>query len=97
MRNDETCPGACGSIGLGAIVAAKARGAQIVIASEPSPKRRELAKKMGADIVVDPFTQDPIELWNQMVAEGNPLVGQAANGILIDRWRVTIIRVAAGS
>ncbi|MCW2296922.1 alcohol dehydrogenase catalytic domain-containing protein [Rhodococcus erythropolis] len=73
----------CGTIGLGAIVAAKARGAQIVIASEPSPKRRELAKKMGADIVVDPFEQDPIELWNQMVAEGNPLVGQAANGTLI--------------
>ena len=73
----------CGTIGLGAIVAAKARGAQIVIASEPSPKRRELAAKMGADIVVDPAEQDPIELWNRMIAEGNQLVGQAANGVLI--------------
>ena len=73
----------CGTIGLGAIVAAKARGAQIVIASEPSPKRRELAEKMGADIVVDPAEQDPIELWNRMIAEGNQLVGQAANGVLI--------------
>ncbi len=73
----------CGTIGLGAIVAAKARGAQLVIASEPSPKRRELAAKMGADIVVDPNEQDPIELWNRMVAEGNSLVGQAGAGILI--------------
>ncbi|MFE3292083.1 alcohol dehydrogenase catalytic domain-containing protein [Rhodococcus sp. NPDC059234] len=73
----------CGTIGLGAIVAAKARGAQVVIASEPSAKRRELAKLMGADIVVDPNEQDPIELWNQMVAEGNTLVGQAGAGILI--------------
>ncbi|MFC9790551.1 alcohol dehydrogenase catalytic domain-containing protein [Rhodococcus sp. NPDC127528] len=73
----------CGTIGLGAIVAAKARGAQVVIASEPSPKRRELAKLMGADIVVDPNEQDPIELWNRMVAEGNTLVGQAGAGILI--------------
>lgn len=73
----------CGTIGLGAVVAAKARGAQLVIASEPSPKRRELAAKMGADIVVDPNEQDPIELWNRMVAEGNTLVGQAGAGILI--------------
>lgn len=73
----------CGTIGLGAVVAAKARGARLVIASEPSPKRRELAAKMGADIVVDPNEQDPIELWNRMVAEGNTLVGQAGAGILI--------------
>ncbi len=73
----------CGTIGLGAIVAAKARGAKLVIASEPSPKRRELAAKMGADIVVDPNEQDPIELWNQIVTEGNTLVGQAGAGILI--------------
>lgn len=73
----------CGTIGLGAIVAAKARGAQIVIASEPSPKRRELAKKMGADIVVDPTVEDPIDVWNRLVADGSTLVGQAADGILI--------------
>lgn len=36
---------------------------------------------MGADIVVDPAEQDPIELWNRMIAEGNQLVGQAANGV----------------
>lgn len=72
----------CGSIGLGAIIAAKARGA-LVIASEPSPKRRELAAALGADVVVDPTEEDPIEVYNRMVAEGNTLVGQGGQGILI--------------
>lgn len=73
----------CGTIGLGAIIAAKARGAKTVIASEPSPRRRELATLMGADIVVDPTVQNPIEVWNALVADGNSVVGAAANGILI--------------
>lgn len=60
----------CGSIGLGTILAAKAAGAHTVIASEPSPKRRELAVKMGADIVVDPDEQDPIALYNELRSSG---------------------------
>ncbi|GAA2686185.1 alcohol dehydrogenase catalytic domain-containing protein [Streptomyces lunalinharesii] len=68
----------CGTIGLGAIIAAKARGARTVIASEPSPKRRELAAEMGADHVVDPTRQDPVALWNALVADG-----AAGDGTLI--------------
>ncbi|MFE3443728.1 alcohol dehydrogenase catalytic domain-containing protein [Nocardia sp. NPDC059180] len=49
----------CGPIGLGAILAAKAHGARTVIASEPSPARRALARALGADVVVDPNEQDP--------------------------------------
>lgn len=73
----------CGTIGLGAIIAAKAHGAKLVIASEPSPKRREVAAAMGADIVVDPHEQDPIALWTAMLADGDPVVGSAGDGILI--------------
>ncbi|MGW5117812.1 alcohol dehydrogenase catalytic domain-containing protein [Streptomyces noursei] len=68
----------CGTIGLGAIVAAKARGARTVIASEPSPKRRELAAALGADHVVDPTERDPVALWNTLVADG-----AAGDGTLI--------------
>lgn len=64
----------CGTIGHGAIVAAKAHGARRVIASEPSPKRRELALRMGADIVVDPGERDPIQAWNEL-AGGDGVVG----------------------
>ncbi|MFI7007036.1 alcohol dehydrogenase catalytic domain-containing protein [Streptomyces sp. NPDC050145] len=71
----------CGTIGLGAIVAAKARGVRTVIASEPSPKRRELAARMGADHVVDPAEQDPIELYNSLVQQGEAT--GTGGGILI--------------
>ncbi|MFE3194198.1 alcohol dehydrogenase catalytic domain-containing protein [Nocardia sp. NPDC059240] len=73
----------CGTIGLGAIIAAKAHGARLVVASEPSPKRRELARAVGADIVVDPNEQDPIEAWTTAVAQSDSVVGQSGNGILI--------------
>jgi threonine 3-dehydrogenase len=44
----------CGPIGLLAIVAAKNFGAANVIATEVNPVRLELARKMGADLVLNP-------------------------------------------
>lgn len=64
----------CGPIGLGAILAAKAHGARTVIASEPSPARRALARKLGADIVVDPNEQDPIAAWNELATPGEGIL-----------------------
>lgn len=52
----------CGPIGLMCVAIAKACGAALVIASEPNPVRRELAKKIGADIVVNPEEQDLVEI-----------------------------------
>jgi threonine dehydrogenase-like Zn-dependent dehydrogenase len=43
-----------GPIGLAAIGLAKAAGAGTIAAFEPSPQRRELARQVGADYVVDP-------------------------------------------
>ncbi len=48
----------CGPIGLLGIDVAKAYGAKQVIAIEVSPYRRDLAMKLGADLIVDPTTQD---------------------------------------
>ncbi|WP_227980819.1 alcohol dehydrogenase catalytic domain-containing protein [Nocardia spumae] len=73
----------CGTIGLGAVVAAKAHGAAMVIAAEPSATRRELAARMGADVVVDPAERDPIDVWNALIADGDTLVGDSADGTLI--------------
>jgi len=58
----------CGPIGLMGIAIAKACGASLIIASEPHPLRRELAKRMGADIVVNPKEQDLVEI---VMAETN--------------------------
>jgi threonine 3-dehydrogenase len=48
----------CGPIGLMAVAAAKAFGAETVIATEVNPLRAELARKMGADLVLDPTAAD---------------------------------------
>jgi threonine dehydrogenase-like Zn-dependent dehydrogenase len=47
-----------GAIGLMAVQIAKAGGASPVIACEPLPRRRELAKRLGADIILDPTACD---------------------------------------
>ncbi len=43
----------CGTIGLMAIGIARAGGADCIIAAEPNPAKRELAKVMGADFVLE--------------------------------------------
>jgi len=55
-----------GPIGLAAITILKRAGAACVILSEPSEKRAELGRKMGADYVIDPlkenFTEKVLEI-----------------------------------
>ena len=51
----------CGPIGLFALGVARAAGARQVIAVEPNEFRLDLAKKMGADVLVDPSKDDPVE------------------------------------
>ena len=49
----------CGPIGLAVIAALKMRGVSPIIASDFSPRRRDLARQMGADIVIDPKQASP--------------------------------------
>lgn len=51
----------CGPIGLAVISMLKAAGVRTVIASDFSPRRRELAAACGADVVVDPASESPWE------------------------------------
>ncbi len=53
----------CGPVGLAVICILKARGVKTVIASDYSAGRRELAKRCGADIVIDPATESPYRDW----------------------------------
>ncbi|HXN21194.1 MAG TPA: L-threonine 3-dehydrogenase [Candidatus Dormibacteraeota bacterium] len=48
----------CGPIGLMAIAVAKACGSSVIFATELNPLRRAMAKKMGADEVLDPTESD---------------------------------------
>lgn len=49
----------CGPIGLAVILMLKAAGVRSVVASDLSAGRRELARRCGADVVVDPNTDSP--------------------------------------
>ena len=49
----------CGPVGLAVIAALRLGGLRPIVAADFSPKRRELAEKMGADIVVDPAQESP--------------------------------------
>ena len=49
----------CGPVGLAVIAALRLKGLGPVVAADFSPKRRELAARMGADIVVDPAKESP--------------------------------------
>src|SRR5262250_1836269 len=51
----------CGPIGLMSIAAAKACGSSTVFATETNEARRTMAKKMGADAVIDPAAEDAVK------------------------------------
>jgi len=48
-----------GPVGLAVIAALRLKGIRPIVAADFSPKRRELAIKMGADAAVDPATESP--------------------------------------
>src|SRR6266852_906833 len=50
----------CGPSGLMAIAVAKACGSSTVFATETNEKRRAMAKKMGADVVLNPAAEDAV-------------------------------------
>jgi threonine dehydrogenase-like Zn-dependent dehydrogenase len=62
---------AAGPVGLMAIVGAKLRGAGWIAAVESVPKRQELARRYGADAIVDFRGGDPVvELLNRTGGQG---------------------------
>lgn len=62
----------CGPVGLAVISALKLVGAHPIVAADFSPRRRELAVQMGADVVVDPRTKSPYDSWKEMAAYADP-------------------------
>ena len=50
----------CGPIGLFAVGIARSLGAWKVIAIEPNPYRLDMASAMGADLLIDPASTDPV-------------------------------------
>ncbi len=57
---DVVCILGGGALGLSAVQWCRAGGARTIILSEPVAFKRELAKKLGADYVIDPSTQNVV-------------------------------------
>ncbi len=62
----------CGPVGLAVIAALKLKGAGPIVAADFSARRRELAQKMGADLVVDPKSRSPFTSWKEMAPWKDP-------------------------
>ncbi|HEX7124551.1 MAG TPA: NAD(P)-dependent alcohol dehydrogenase [Thermodesulfobacteriota bacterium] len=57
-----------GPVGLMATVGARLLGAGLVIAVESIPRRQELARHYGADVVIDHTKEDPVEAIRRLTA-----------------------------
>ena len=69
-----------GPVGLACIAELRMRGIGPIVAADLSPKRRQLAELMGADVVVDPRVTPAIEAWRQIDGR-KPLVIFEAVGV----------------
>ena len=70
----------CGPVGLTIIGCLKARGIGPIIASDFSAARRATALAMGADIAVDPATDDLFDAWRRAAAN-QPVIMFEAVGV----------------
>ena len=60
-KRDTAVVVGCGPVGLAVICQLKALGVGKIVASDFSPARRDLARRCGADVVVDPAVDSPFE------------------------------------
>jgi threonine dehydrogenase-like Zn-dependent dehydrogenase len=64
-RKDVAIVIGCGPVGLAVICVLKARGIRTIVASDFSPGRRALARKCGADVLIDPADTSPYANWRE--------------------------------
>src|SRR5260221_9637997 len=57
-----------GPVGLAVVAELRRLGVETVVVSDFSPRRRAVARAMGASVAVDPAVDDPMDAW--MTADG---------------------------
>jgi L-iditol 2-dehydrogenase len=81
-----------GAIGLSVLQAAKVVGFGKMIVTDPIPERRELARKLGADVVIDPTSTDSTALIMQETNGGVEIAFECA-GMPESTWQtIEVIR-----
>ena len=69
-RNRSVLIHGAGPVGLAMVRFAKLKGAGPIVVSEPDAGRRERAKRLGADIVIDPISEDLVLRAKEILPEG---------------------------
>jgi threonine dehydrogenase-like Zn-dependent dehydrogenase len=79
-----------GPVGLACIAELKMRGIGPVIAADFSPKRRSLAERLGADVVVDPSETPAIDAWRKIAGLRQLVIFEAVGvpGMINEAMRV---------
>jgi len=80
--NDVARVVGCGPIGLAVIAVLKMKGVGPIVASDFSPERRELARRLGADVVVDPNQGSPYGALMAAAATDDPAKMAGPNAVL---------------
>ena len=70
----------CGPVGLAVIAALGAVGVESIVAADPSPARRTMARTLGATEAVDPAEEGVVEAWHRVDGR-RPLVAFEAVGV----------------
>jgi threonine dehydrogenase-like Zn-dependent dehydrogenase len=88
-KGDAALVVGCGPVGLAVIAALRLRGIGPVVAADFSPKRRALAEHLGADVVVDPAKERPIDAWQKAAGAKQPLLFECVGvpGVIGDLMR----------
>lgn len=71
-RHDVPLVIGCGPVGLAVIAALRLKDARPIVAADFSPRRRELAAQLGADVIVDPAARSPYDSWREVAEWSNP-------------------------
>ena len=85
-----------GGIGLNACMGAVFAGAAVVIGVDPSPVRREMARRSGASHVIDPLGTDVIAEIKKVVPQGVDLAVEATGIPMVMEQAINATRARGG-
>jgi threonine dehydrogenase-like Zn-dependent dehydrogenase len=66
-----------GPVGLAVVAELRRLGVETVVVSDFSPRRRAVARAMGASVAVDPAVEDPMDAWTAADGRRTPVVFDA--------------------
>ena len=80
LRGKTVAIAGCGTIGLFAVLVARGLGAAKILGIETNPRHAEMARQMGADMVITPDTTDPVNADRELVER----VKELTDGVGVD-------------